>query len=178
MNKNKRTKFVEAITPVIHALNEEWHPPDTKIIHTDGKEYYLACRHCDLNCSRHDKHDDDCIVQLGKNLKEYWDEVDATDNFNLGYNGETGKWDRQRTPEEIKEMKDWKKYMSFFEKFLKQTSYDMMVPVDYQDPNNNNIICSCWMYWHRDEDADRRQHWPKCPTFLIASALSDLYRPN
>lgn len=162
--RDKEQKFIKEVTPVVLKLAKRWFPPDKKT--PDGK-YHYACTYCDQNCSQHDKHDDDCLYQLAKNTKEEWDKIEVSDKWNKS--PVTGK---KRLKKDTRLMKDWARKRAFFKEFLKFPS--QFVPLDYNDPENKNVVCTCFIF--SKIDWKKRRHAKECPYIPIARALSELYR--
>ena len=72
--------------------------------------YYYACTYCDMECGRHERHDEDCLYQMAKNTVEAWDLVEKETKWDTNYKNEP------RDLEEIEDFREWAKYNTVFEK--------------------------------------------------------------
>lgn len=163
MNDKIRLEFMESMKPIILELADGWFPPDKKT--PDGK-YHYACTYCDQNCSRHDKHDDTCLYQMAKNTVERWADIDKETKWDYSPIGKKEK----RTAEEVESFRSSYRYWAIFDHFVKNASH--FVPLDYSDPNNTNIICSCCSIF---EDGMMDKHADDCPYVRVADALHKLF---
>lgn len=146
--------------PIIQDLAAGWFPPDLK---TPCGKYHYACTYCDQNCSRHDKHDDTCLYQMAKNTVEEWDRLDKETKWDLDWKN------KPRDPKEIQDFKEIFKYWAIFEYFIKNA--DVFVPMDFSDPRNKQVVCSCAMI-----DDGMNKHNRKCPYVRVSKALHKLYK--
>ena len=156
MNDIKNKKFLSLITPTLTTLSLEWFNPQQN----PGS----ACLHCSLNCGRSDKHDDDCLYQVGKDLITKFNEIEASSEYDLSFKKEL------RPLQEISMIKDTYKMSAVINRL--KTDLRHYIPLDYTDPSNEGIACSCCLYSPLD-----KAHAPECPHPQISLALSELFKP-
>lgn len=164
MNEQIRMTFLQEMKPIIFELASHWFPADKKT--PDGK-YYYACTYCDMECGGHVRHDPDCLYQMAKNTVEKWEEIDKDDRWDLDWKG------RPRDPKEIEDFREIFKYWAIFRNFL--INVDQFVPMDFSDPRNESVICSC-MAFHKTTKYEK--HSPKCPYLRVSKALHKLLKPT
>ncbi len=161
MNEKITLEFTASIKPILEELAAKWFPPDKKT--PDGKHYY-ACSYCDLNESRHDKHDDDCYYQNAKNTLEAWEAIEKD-----------AKWDtydgKPRDPKDTQGFKDYWKYNAIFQHFVKKAYW--FVPMDYSDPENKQVICRCHM-----GNRSMNKHHKSCIEVRVSKLMCRLMRPT
>jgi hypothetical protein len=162
MEHARYTKFMKAVYPLIVRLAGEWFPPDKKT--PDGK-YYYACGYCDMGCGGHEKHDDDCWSDMARRVLAEFERIEADTKYDTSWvTGET------RTLEESREMRDWNKA-----RVVLRTMYGNLmhvVPMDYNAPENRNVVCTCNLFHHKREEP--RRHAEDCLHQVLAEAIIGL----
>jgi hypothetical protein len=161
MNKKKGTAFLELVTPVIEKLNNDWFPADEKS--PEGSFY--ACTFCDQNCSKHDKHDDTCLYELGKQVTIQFKKIEADQSYLKDFRG------NNRSEKDLLEIRKHKKVNAVLNTLYKK-SLTYLIPLDYSDKSNHNIVCHCYLFLEWKTKA----HTSDCPNQILAHALSELFK--
>jgi hypothetical protein len=163
MNRIKDKKFYDALVPIIDKCCEWWFP----VSPTSG-----MCGFCSNNCSQDDKHDDDCLLQLAKNVKDGWDEIDENPKWKFDYCEIKQDWTKPRSRSSTEMFREAAKRRKFFEVFGSQIR--MLSPLDFADPGNAITVCYCVL---ATDDWNSKQHQPDCVKVAFGKALSDWFAP-
>lgn len=157
----RHRKFLKEIYPVLEELKNRWFPADK--IFEDGQ--MRLCAYCSCNCSRHDKHDDDCILELGKKTLEALESIDQTYPFKKDFKGQPYS---QKDMEQIIARKKVESTLSIL--FSNSSRF---IPLDLEDPDNAGVVCECVLAqenWNR--------HHPDCFNQRLSKIYSNLFKPG
>lgn len=155
----RERRFIRELMPILIELRSHWFPADK--IFDDGN--MRACTYCSLNCSRHDKHDDDCLYEQTKRTLESFENLEQTVPFMKNFKGEN------YSQEDITNILLRKKVDKALELMFPVAS--RIIPLDLDDPANRGICCECSMA------ADTMdEHHPLCPRQKLARVYSNLFK--
>jgi hypothetical protein len=162
MNQLKEQKFLEAISPVLNKLADEWFEPSLKS--PEGQFY--ACTYCDMECGGTERHDKDCLSDLAKKVLEKMQGIDESVAFTSSIKGEP------RLPEAIFELRSSAKMRVILKEFI-SVKLMSFIPLDYTDKDNKNVGCFCNFFESRKNQGS---HQKDCVIVNISQALADLYQ--
>jgi hypothetical protein len=159
MNAKIKMSFLSEMEPILVDLAGRWFPPDKK----SPSGLYYSCTYCDMKDYGHEEHEDSCLYQRAKVTLEKWADIDKDDKWDLDWKN------NPRDPKEIEDFRKLYKYYAIFDHFITNAAH--FVPMDFSDPRNEGVICSCVMV-----DEGMEKHSPTCPYLRTSKALLGLYQ--
>jgi hypothetical protein len=162
MQKREHT-FVEESINVLQELEQKWFPPGLK----SREGYYYGCGYCDMECGGHTNHDKDCLPQMAKDTLLKISVINADKTYELDFQG------KPRTKAESDDLRKYFIRRLILEEFF-QPIMGILIPLDYQDPDNKSIICLCHM--EKTFKVNRKAHSNHCVYQKLAQIISNLYK--
>lgn len=164
MNEIRRTKFLQAVLPVLQQLDKEWFHPGKK----SPEGYYYACGYCDTECGGHERHDPDCLSELGKQTLEEFTRIDQNKEYDFHKVGRDAGHPRE--PEDAASLRDFFKDRAVI-KILYSTDLGQLIPLDHKDPANKSTVCQCYIRVVSKKYFN--EHHEACVIKKLADALAD-----
>lgn len=158
--QKREKQFLIEMTPILTMLNSHWFEPGKK----SPEGYNYACTYCDMGCSTHISHDEDCLFDRAKRVLEKLQEVDNDPKYLKDWKGQ------DRALSDVVEIRDGEKLRQIL-KIMFNGSLNMLIPLDYADPVNEGVVCECSVF------SEKREHNQDCPRINMSKALSRLLSP-
>ena len=155
----RQKKFLREVLPILQTLDSQWFPPDKT---NDAGQNY-ACLYCDMNCSRHDKHDDDCLYQMAKDTLKKLEEIDQAIPLLRDFRGNL------YSKEDVDGIITKRKVEAILAMVYKDPP--RFIPLDLDDPSNRGIVCFCGLF---SEETTR--HGDDCMIEKLAKVYSNLFK--
>lgn len=157
--------FVQESLKILEKLEKDWFQPGLK----SPEGYFYGCGYCDMECGNHKNHDKDCLPQMAKNLLEKVMVINLDPSYNYDYKNQP------------RNEKDAQELRAFFIKDLLLKEFfapilSHLVPLDYSDPVNKSIICSCYHLNVFKTKQKRTKHHSHCVYIQLAQIFSNLYK--
>ena len=159
MEKRKET-FLKEMIPLLERLNQQWTSPGA--LSPSGHNY--ACLYCDMNCSRHDQHDEDCFTDRARRVFEAFKVIENDSELLYDYKGQ------KRDEESYLDLVKYRKVRIILDVFFKDIHH--FIPFDYT-ADNVGVICTCATF----ED-DLTHHQEDCIFQALSKTISKLLRPS
>lgn len=149
----RNQRFIEAVTPVLERLKNDWFDPD------GGG----ACTYCDMECSRPGgDHDKDCLARLGRFAIMAFESIRVDPKFDSDY------WKNPRTPEDAQFARTFSQRSYLLETFFPKALPHLTV-LDYREMESQGLTCYCNMF-HMSEPLT---HHKDCPVEGLRYALAE-----
>jgi hypothetical protein len=161
----REQRFFDAVLPALKALAAKWFDPTKRS--PDGLFY--ACGYCDTLATDETglpRHDSDCLPQLAHDTLEAIAEKEAG-VWNAHYDGTA------RPPEELAHIRANLGALMVLRRVV-GSKLVTLIPLDYNEPENRNVVCYCYGFGDRMPDA--LGHRTDCPLLIISDAVSELYK--
>lgn len=163
--QSRDLEFVQNMLKSLKKLETEWFPPGLK----SPEGYFYGCGYCDMECGGNEAHDLDCLPQMAKNVLLAIKIIEMDQSYDTDHKG------NPRLPEEAFSMR------AFFMKQLILKDFfapilSHLIPLDYKDPANRSVICSCYMKDQFKTKQRRLKHHRHCIYQELAHHLSQLYQ--